>query len=97
MNNLDTFFFIDIMLLLHSVRMKNAGIAQLVERNLAKVEVASSRLVSRSRVISYSTRLKSTNGGMAEWSCSGLQIRVRRFDSDSRLQIILEFHGGVAE
>src|SRR5690606_16453591 len=27
----------------------NAGIAQLVERNLAKVEVASSRLVSRSR------------------------------------------------
>ena len=26
-----------------------AGIAQLVERNLAKVEVASSRLVSRSR------------------------------------------------
>ena len=29
---------------------KNAGIAQLVERNLAKVEVASSRLVSRSRL-----------------------------------------------
>jgi hypothetical protein len=27
-----------------------AGIAQLVERNLAKVEVASSRLVSRSRI-----------------------------------------------
>ena len=27
----------------------NAGVAQLVERNLAKVEVASSRLVSRSR------------------------------------------------
>ena len=26
-----------------------AGVAQLVERNLAKVEVASSRLVSRSR------------------------------------------------
>ena len=26
----------------------NAGVAQLVERNLAKVEVASSRLVSRS-------------------------------------------------
>ena len=22
---------------------------------------------------------------MAEWSCSGLQSRVRRFDSDSRL------------
>ena len=28
-----------------------AGVAQLVERNLAKVEVASSRLVSRSRVL----------------------------------------------
>jgi hypothetical protein len=28
--------------------LPNAGIAQLVERNLAKVEVASSRLVSRS-------------------------------------------------
>lgn len=26
------------------------------------------------------------DGGMAEWSCSGLQSRVRRFDSDSRLQ-----------
>ena len=24
---------------------------------------------------------------MAEWSCSGLQIRLRRFDSGSRLQI----------
>ena len=29
--------------------LANAGVAQLVERNLAKVEVASSRLVSRSR------------------------------------------------
>ena len=28
----------------------DAGVAQLVERNLAKVEVASSRLVSRSRI-----------------------------------------------
>jgi CDP-diacylglycerol--glycerol-3-phosphate 3-phosphatidyltransferase len=31
---------------------ENAGIAQLVERNLAKVEVASSRLVSRSKDLS---------------------------------------------
>jgi len=30
-------------------RNDNAGIAQLVERNLAKVEVASSNLVSRSK------------------------------------------------
>ena len=29
--------------------LKSAGIAQLVERNLAKVEVASSSLVSRSK------------------------------------------------
>ena len=29
---------------------RNAGIAQLVERNLAKVEVASSNLVSRSKL-----------------------------------------------
>ena len=26
------------------------------------------------------------HGGVAEWSCSGLQLRVRRFDSDLRLQ-----------
>jgi hypothetical protein len=30
---------------------QNAGVAQLVERNLAKVEVASSSLVSRSRFL----------------------------------------------
>ena len=35
-----------------------AGIAQLVERNLAKVEVASSRLVSRSKYIKPFTPLK---------------------------------------
>ena len=27
-------------------------------------------------------------GGVAEWSCSGLQSRVRRFDSDPRLQLL---------
>jgi len=27
-------------------------------------------------------------GGVAEWSCSGLQSRGRRFDSDPRLQRI---------
>jgi hypothetical protein len=31
--------------------LSNAGVAQLVERNLAKVKVASSRLVSRSNLI----------------------------------------------
>ena len=29
----------------------------------------------------------SSSGGVAEWSCSGLQSRVRRFDSDPRLQL----------
>ena len=33
------------------IQLLGAGIAQLVERNLAKVEVASSRLVSRSRIL----------------------------------------------
>ena len=34
----------------HQNSQPHAGVAQLVERNLAKVEVASSRLVSRSRI-----------------------------------------------
>jgi hypothetical protein len=33
----------------YNARLACAGVAQLVERNLAKVEVASSRLVSRSK------------------------------------------------
>ena len=33
------------------LRGLDAGVAQLVERNLAKVEVASSRLVSRSKFL----------------------------------------------
>ena len=82
----------------------DAGIAQLVERNLAKVEVASSRLVSRSNLSRESRRspfaflhlcrrsgdVSATHpGGVAEWSCSGLQSRLRRFDSDPRLQTTL--------
>ena len=31
-------------------------------------------------------RRRTPQGGVAEWSCSGLQSRVRRFDSDPRLQ-----------
>jgi hypothetical protein len=56
----------------------NAGIAQLVEHNLAKVGVASSSLVSRSKFL---------YGWVAEWLCSGLQSRGRRFDSDPSLHI----------
>ncbi len=70
-----------------------AGIAQLVERNLAKVEVASSSLVSRSNFLGKYLAFPllsleyAQNGGVAEWSCSGLQSRVRRFDSDPRLHL----------
>ena len=54
----------------------------MVEHNLAKVGVASSNLVSRS---SFSPCSTSSYGWMAEWLCSGLQIRVPRFDSGSSL------------
>ena len=84
----------------------SAGIAQLVEHDLAKVGVASSSLVSRSRFSrtpvrrgllfpgratrfrlegGLATAPRSVTGQVAEWSCSGLQIRVRRFDSDPGL------------
>ena len=74
-----------------------AAVAQLVERNLAKVEVESSRLFCRSRFTGEATRFPPFRiiprssfpeyraGGVAEWLCSGLQSRVRRFDSDPRL------------
>ena len=35
-------------------------------------------------------------GAMAEWLCSGLQIRVRRFDSGLRLQYSCGFPAGFA-
>ncbi len=53
-----------------------AGIAQLVEHDLAKVGVASSSLVSRSNL---------RYGVLAKWLCTGLQIHVARFDSGTRL------------
>jgi len=72
----------------------HAGIAQLVERNLAKVEVASSSLVSRSRFQKGSRGFPFLSefpfevplGAIAKRLCSGLQIRVAQFDSGSRLQ-----------
>jgi hypothetical protein len=78
------------------VTSSDAGIAQLVEHDLAKVGVASSSLVSRSSFMqnlgppgfcslgeSRSSKIENpSNGRVAEWSCSGLQSRVRRFDSD---------------
>jgi hypothetical protein len=71
-----------------------AGIAQLVEHDLAKVGVASSSLVSRSNtqkapgtpsVPGLSALGNQEQGQVAEWSCSGLQSRLRRFDSDPGL------------
>ena len=53
-----------------------ADVAQLVERNLAKVEVASSSLVVRSERVS-----SPSSGGLAERRGNGLQIRVHGFKS----------------
>ena len=53
---------IDSCLLIDKLASDVAGIAQLVERNLAKVEVASSSLVSRSiRLPNLSADLSTTN------------------------------------
>jgi hypothetical protein len=78
----------------------NAGIAQLVERNLAKVEVASSSLVSRSKQLKKESICKSLSffnlkapyhwkhkGAIAKRLCRGLQSRLGRFDSGSRLHL----------
>ena len=79
--------------LIYNARSR-AGIAQLVERNLAKVEVAGSNPVSRSSPFAASALsplskpMKSAQkmyGWVTEWLCSGLQSRVRRFDSDPSL------------
>ncbi len=69
----------------------------MVERNLAKVEVESSRLFSRSNfqraalqkaaLFYWMKSLK--NGAVTKRLCTGLQIRLARFDSGPRLQIVL--------
>ena len=35
--------------------------------------------------------MKQLNGAVAEWSCSGLQLRLRRFDSDPSLHFLKIF------
>ena len=62
---------------------KQADVAQLVERNLAKVEVASSSLVVRSERVS-----SPSSGGLAERRGNGLQIRVHGFKSRTHLDSI---------
>ena len=75
----------------------------MVERNLAKVEVASSSLVSRSKLLdgkkeatgflfschnvaALPAQRSARHGAIAKRLCNGLQIRLARFDSGSRLQ-----------
>ena len=61
----------------------SAGITQLVECNLAKVDVASSSLVSRSKF-----------GALAKRLCSGLQIRLVQSDSGTRLHQMCQCPSG---
>ena len=63
-------------------RWEQADVAQLVERNLAKVEVASSSLVVRSE---RSLPAFGLRGGLAERRGNGLQIRVHGFKSRTHL------------
>ena len=65
-----------------------AGIAQLVERNLAKVEVDGSNPFSRSsfKELQQCCMFDSDLGAIAKRLCPGLQIRLDQFDSGSRLQ-----------
>ena len=62
-------------------RRLQADVAQLVEHNLAKVEVASSSLVVRSE------RCRSLHGGLAERRGNGLQIRLHGFKSRTHLEL----------
>ena len=64
-------------------RWSQADVAQLVERNLAKVEVASSSLVVRSEKPPRNVGL---HGGLAERRGNGLQIRVHGFKSRTHLE-----------
>ena len=61
----------------------SADVAQLVERNLAKVEVAGSSPVVRSEA-------QRLHGGVAERRGSGLQSRVHGFKSRLHLEILHE-------
>ena len=61
-------------------RWLQADVAQLVEHNLAKVEVASSSLVVRSEK-------PSLRGGLAERRGNGLQIRPHGFESRTHLEL----------
>ena len=72
----------------HLILIFNAGIAQLVERNLAKVDVAGSSPVSRStsRLHRDFFSLKINFGAVAKWPKAEVcKTSIRRFESDRRL------------
>ena len=66
-------------------RGAHADVAQLVAHHLAKVRVASSSLVIRSKYFQY---FGGTHGGLVEWLGNGLQNRVHGFDSRIHLQAV---------
>ena len=65
---------------------RSADVAQLVERNLAKVKVAGSSPVVRSEMVSENQALL---GGVAERRGNGLQSRVHGFESRLHLEKLL--------
>jgi hypothetical protein len=78
----------------------------LVERNLAKVEVESSSLFSRSKFKGQHFKMlpflvgkyeKKKEGAVTKRLCTGLQIRLARFDSGPRLHRIMSpvFHSKI--
>ena len=71
-------------------QLDDAGIALLVEHDLAQVGVASSSLVSRSKLKHRQVRVLRFKGALAKRLCSGLQIRLVRFDSGTRLHFLPE-------
>jgi hypothetical protein len=73
-----------------------ADVAQLVERNLAKVEVAGSNPVVRS-VERAVTRPPLSFGDVAEWLGKGLQNPVPGFDSRRRLRRYNVAYGRLAQ
>ena len=70
---------------------RTADVAQLVERNLAKVEVAGSNPVVRSEMVL--TDQACVLGGVAERRGNGLQSRVHGFESRLHLEtsVVLSF------
>ena len=76
------------------VRVTNAEIAQLVEHNLAKVGVASSSLVFRSKAVIC----RCPGGGMVDALVSGASVE-RRAGSSPVLgtRLFYDNYGGVAE